>query len=88
MITLTQDNPRRSVDEIERSRAMFQSWCASLAFLGTACCVVCVGVAVYSLGPVLGLAVTALGLLWWSAVRNSVTASDAQGGAEAEDRIS
>ena len=47
-------------------------------FFVQACGIVCVGVFLYSLGPALGLAVLACGLVAWSKITNYVAATKEQ----------
>jgi len=47
-------------------------------FLGQSCGIVCVGVFLYSLGPALGIAVLACGLIAWSKITNYVAATKEQ----------
>ena len=47
-------------------------------FLGQSCGIVCVGVFLYSLGPALGIAVLACGLVAWSKITNFVAATKEQ----------
>ena len=47
-------------------------------FLVQSCGIVCVGVFLYSLGPALGIAVLACGLIAWSKITNYVAATKEQ----------
>ena len=49
-----------------------------IRFLGQSCGIVCVGVFLYSLGPALGIAVLACGLVAWSKITNFVAATKEQ----------
>jgi len=51
-------------------------------FLGQSCGIVCVGVFLYSLGPALGIAVLACGLVAWSKITNYVAAKKEQSPAD------
>ena len=82
MATLT--SSAGAPEAIGRGPWTSHDWYELFLWLGQSCGIVCVGVFLYSLGPILGATVLVGSLVAWSAARNHLAAANAACLADAE----